>query len=720
MDNLARSNIDRVTEIINVSTVVIVFVTSLLLSPVISDVFYIPKSFVLLVSFSLFFLLFSLKCLKEKRIAFIRSKLDIPILLILIVTAVSVGVSTSKLNAIFGAYSSFYPSFATIVLGIIGFYSFSRLINEKILSNIVTALFFGFNLPVIYLLLETADVFPVAKVNLGTTDLTEVGIVTVITTILLNTVLLEHRNKVLKTITTVMPVLALTPLLIFRQPVVATLLLFGAIVGTIFGKNKKDWLLPLAVGLFIISLFQPLNEETFGLKDDYSKEKLGLRGSLAIAEKTINNGSIFGGGIGNFQQYLKTTGIKTGGNGTTANTFSDVFNFPLSVVINTGLFGLLTLLIFAWKVVEILRTGENIDPLVSGLKISVYCLLAALMFSPLSPSLFYIGVLVFSAVIYLNKTSENRTAEILEIGILTISRTTDSNIETTQETLVMGVRQPLTIPLFLVSIAIIAFQIVAIPTFALAENYYQKSISAISKDNGIEAYKNIKLAVSFNPYFDTYQRTLSQVAFGVIVNVLSRNSVSEKERQAATELLKEALKYTRSSVEIGSSNSQNWLVRGQIYQNLIGTAKNADVWAEEAYLKVIALDPTNPEAFIFLGDVLASQGRFEESLSYIKRGVELSENKNVGRYKVAQVLEKSGKITEATTEYSNVLSFLEKESLEYIKVKQKITDLENNITTERKMVAGPLSDGLGAVLESSVSAEASASTEQLRNLQPTY
>lgn len=202
----------------------------------------------------------------------------------------------------------------------------------------------------------------------------------------------------------------------------------------------------------------------------------------------------------------------------------------------------------------------------------------------------------------------------------------------------------------------------------IAEAKYKKGLDTIQikgeLDNGID--KIIKSTV-INPYEDRTYRILSQLFLTKLNNDLNLENDDQQQKlgiiQAdASNAINSAIKATSLFPE----DVSNWLVRGQIYYEVIGLINGAEKWAEDSYMEALKLEPKNPYTYTEIGRIYAKTANllsksedknqetqnkineyFAKALEQYNKAIEIKSDYSPAHYETAVIFETQGKLKEA-------------------------------------------------------------------------
>ena len=183
-------------------------------------------------------------------------------------------------------------------------------------------------------------------------------------------------------------------------------------------------------------------------------------------------------------------------------------------------------------------------------------------------------------------------------------------------------------------------------------------------DNGLN--KVIRSTV-INPYEDRTYQILSQL---FILKMNRDSQLSNLNSQQRLNLVQvDAINAINSAVRattLSPQNVANWLVRGQVYRQVIGFVNGAEDWAESSYEEALKLESTNPFTYTEWGRVLenraallVAQGKKDKATqeainSYLNQALEkfnqaiaVKPDYAPAHFESARIYDQQGKLNEA-------------------------------------------------------------------------
>jgi len=188
-------------------------------------------------------------------------------------------------------------------------------------------------------------------------------------------------------------------------------------------------------------------------------------------------------------------------------------------------------------------------------------------------------------------------------------------------------------------------------------------------DKGIN--KIIKSTV-VNPYEDRNYQVLSQL----FILKLSRDSSLEDitQQQRLNLIQVDAINAINSAVRsttLSPKNVANWLVRGEVYRQVIGFINGAADWAESSYGEALKLEPLNPYTYTQWGrtliakaSILVSQGKKDKATQdeinkYLNQALEKYNQAAVVKPDYAPALFESARVYEAQGKLKEAIAKME-------------------------------------------------------------
>jgi tetratricopeptide (TPR) repeat protein len=192
----------------------------------------------------------------------------------------------------------------------------------------------------------------------------------------------------------------------------------------------------------------------------------------------------------------------------------------------------------------------------------------------------------------------------------------------------------------------------------VASGYFQRALIAIDAQNDLgtaESYTKHALALSAN---DLYNRLLSEVALRKLNVLLAGANSAENPDAIRTQfqtLMGDAVSYARKAVELDSTNYQNWIALGRVYEAVIPlSVEGAYEGAAAAYEKALALNPKGPQIRLIEARLELARGKNDAAIANINEALALKHNYTEAVFLLSQVQVSEGKVKEAIASVESV------------------------------------------------------------------
>jgi tetratricopeptide (TPR) repeat protein len=382
---------------------------------------------------------------------------------------------------------------------------------------------------------------------------------------------------------------------------------------------------------------------------------LSYRGGWSVVSNALKERPILGSGPETFVfEYAKYKPIGINSTAFWNVRFSNASAQILTLASDLGIFGILAFLamviMFIIKTVRVLARNKEVDILKKFLGIAIFSGWMALLISWfLYPQNFTL-IFLFWLLMGLFLTENNPEKEY------------EYNFKNSPKALLIT-----SLAFVVVIILVIGLLYVEGIKF-IAEISYRRGINLVQTQEGLEKGMNslVKSTV-INPYADNTYQMLSQLFLYKINLDAAKQDLSQQDRANLVQLdASNAINAAVRATQLSPQDAYNWLLRGQIYRQLVAIVGGAGEWAEASYNEAIKLEPSNPFAYLELGrlytnraDLIVEQARKDNAvrkqwddfmvnaLKNFDKAIELKPNYAPAHFEEAVVFDKQGKLKEA-------------------------------------------------------------------------
>jgi tetratricopeptide (TPR) repeat protein len=199
---------------------------------------------------------------------------------------------------------------------------------------------------------------------------------------------------------------------------------------------------------------------------------------------------------------------------------------------------------------------------------------------------------------------------------------------------------------------------------------------ALAEEEVIDSANGIISAADLNSKNQNYSRALSQVLLTAINQELSSDKPEEQKNANIQRMMALSVQAAKTATDKDPYDSQNWINRGYVYENLLGFIDGAEEWAVKSYEEALNRKPGDPFVLTRMGrthlrqaNLLASLlnrvGRDDPQAPQIvavanenlgeaevkfKEAIALNPTYGTAIYNLGAVYERQGKLQEAATQ----------------------------------------------------------------------
>lgn len=364
--------------------------------------------------------------------------------------------------------------------------------------------------------------------------------------------------------------------------------------------------------------------------------------------------------------------------------FDTAFNEYLQILATLGAMGLIAFLLFtalfinvAFKSLTSLQGSLNISLAIAGITFFVLLLLHT---STLP--LWIIGLLILALFMVTNK---NLTRQ-LHFGVAA------------QGTKLYGPNGELNLQFDIFPVLFALIVTVAtgsglyqIGRFAIADYHHRQALVAVASGQGLNAYNSLVTAEKINPHIDLYRLDLAQTNFALANAIAAAKgpteaspsgSLTDADKQNIQTLLSQAIAEGRTATALNPNNPTNWEVLGSIYRQISGVAQNAFAFSLDAYGRAIAKDPLNPNLRLTVGGIYYSVKNYDMAIRFFSDAVNIKPDLANGYFNLAVALRDKGDLIGAATSAERTVSLLDANTPDYKVAAELLTILKDQIASE--------------------------------------
>ena len=741
MNNLRETISSYLGLVFKVGLILVILSTLFLFTNLTTEFYETAKFIVLLFFTGVVLVLLTVRFTLTSKVVFIRTILDIPLLLLLAVGIVSTILAPSPFISLLGNQLKVHGSLVSILVYVLLYFilvnNLKTLREAKWVLGITT---FAAGILALISLITYAGVRVLPPPWSHGVNFTPTGSAfstTAVMSMLLPLVLiniLQHGNLLFKLINAVILFLMGVTIALTGSSSTWIAAVFSLVVTFFVLQPIKDisqikpltlltLLTPLVLIILVVVLSfippmggaqNPLYEKA---KNFPREVQLSFPTSWKISVSAFRDAPFWGSGPSSYLfDFTNYKPIEFNQSKVWNLRFDSSFNEYLEVLATLGGVGLVALLsltlLFVSAAWQHLR-GEATDVtssthlgggLKSALAVSGLTFFVLLALHASSLSLWIFGILILASFMVANKGDEekrwggsgNFSKDLFRIaGNLSAS---NSSQETVRIDALPGI-------LLILSLALILFGFYFGSKFALADYHHRQALNAVAQNSGIVAYNELILAEKLNPYNDLYRTDLAQTNFALANAIASAKGPTEaspsgsltvQDQQNIQVLLQQSINEGRNAVALSPKSAINWEILGLLYRQISGVAQNALVFSLDAYGRAIFQDPLNPLLRLNVGGTYYAIKNYDLAIRFFTDAINLKPDFANGYYNLSVALRDKGDLAGAQVAAEKALELVDKNSADYKIASDLLSDLKSK--SESK-VAPPAAQTGGALQE---------------------
>lgn len=708
-----KENLGDVTNaLIKWIVVAVVLITPLLFSPWTFDFFEFPKQVFLWQAAAILLVLWLFGFVLDNEVRVVKTPLDLPLLLFLLVAIIGTLLSSSQYISITGFFGRPDGSLSGIVAYTTIFYvAASRFKSMRDVLHVLVAflasasvvallgLFYYFGAYILPWKAAEVRTFSPAGGAYALTLLLSMaaplGLGLLIYLLKKDTVTApsthESMSPVMDSIGGAVPTSTRT-VKTNIVPLLSVLLTLGLIlflgVITMFGI-KAAWFGTLAglavfflwskrgqlreAGIYLLALFVavifwvilitvgPIKQTIPGLaKPVEAPQTLSARESWFIAGNTIRDLPFLGSGpatfLFDFTRYRSTT-YNLSENWNTR--FIVAHNQYLQTLATLGVLGLLAYLFLLFRVAlygfrtALTNRETSVYPLKVGVFAAIVAFIVATIFTVTTTTAmlgFFILLALFMA---LERIAGSHSVSERRLAFV-LSKPASFSLDGPGATSEAKATNAIPLMLFIPGLLLAIGALFLSTQHARANYYYVKGVNTLSSNQPNSALQGLRLlekATLVNKREDAFRRDLAKTSFNLALAISARKDITEEDKKNVTRLLEVAIGQAQRAAALSPLNVNNWETLADIYRRIAGQVKGAGDVALQAFARAIQADPPNPKNYLDLGGIYYAANANDRAIQAFQRAVELKPNLANARYNLANAYVKKGEFNNALVQY---------------------------------------------------------------------
>lgn len=222
--------------------------------------------------------------------------------------------------------------------------------------------------------------------------------------------------------------------------------------------------------------------------------------------------------------------------------------------------------------------------------------------------------------------------------------------------------------------------------YVASDLLFQDSLIAAAANNGLKTYNDQTNAINVFPYRDAYYRIYSQTNLAIANSLAAQQprnaSPSAQTQQTIYALIQQSINGARNATIISPLTSLNWQNLASIYRALIGFGQNAENFSIASMQQAIALDPNNPQGYLNLGGIYYQLAQWDLAQRQFQVAINLKPDFANAYYNLGHALENKGDLQNALVAYQTVRTLVSNDPNDLKRITEEIAALEKKLGGE--------------------------------------
>ncbi len=239
--------------------------------------------------------------------------------------------------------------------------------------------------------------------------------------------------------------------------------------------------------------------------------------------------------------------------------------------------------------------------------------------------------------------------------------------------------------LLTISAALVLFSFFFGGKFVLADYHHRLALNAVSANNGLLAYNELVIAEKLNPVNDLYRTDLAQINFALANAIASAKgptqsspsgSLTDEDKKNIQVLLQQSINEGRTATTLSPKSAVNWEILALLYRQVAGVAENALLFSLDSYGKAIFVDPLNPQLRLNVGGTYYAVKSYDLAIRFFQDSINLKPDFANGYYNLSVALRDKGDLASALQMAQKVVELVDKDSSDYKIATDYLADLK--------------------------------------------
>lgn len=219
----------------------------------------------------------------------------------------------------------------------------------------------------------------------------------------------------------------------------------------------------------------------------------------------------------------------------------------------------------------------------------------------------------------------------------------------------------------------------------LSEYYIRQAQQNLLVGDSQTVYNQHIRAIRLSPQITNYHLSFAELNFRLASALSQKPDLTEADRNTISSLVQTSIQSGKTAIALRPNDPRTWGTVGNIYQNLLGVADRADVFALEALGKAVSLDRANPNLRLEYATLISqiadlksateSTALKTKAANEILLAIQLKPNFVNAYYNLARLYKNTNNLVGARQALEKALQYTPQDSSDYNTLKNELDNL---------------------------------------------
>ncbi len=215
----------------------------------------------------------------------------------------------------------------------------------------------------------------------------------------------------------------------------------------------------------------------------------------------------------------------------------------------------------------------------------------------------------------------------------------------------------------------------------LGNFFYRQAIRQLADQKLENAYFLSQKALKLDPYSEYNYLLSSSLALTTAQNLSQSKNATESAGKISF-YAQQSIDLSRMAVNLNPQDSRNWEQLVMVYSSLVGTVKDAEKFALDAYSRQLVLDPNSPVVKVRAGEFLMNLQQYDDAQNLFIQAINLKPDWNISHYDLGILLAQNKRYPEAEVQLQKTLELTSENSKDYKLIQNQLEQVKKLVPKE--------------------------------------